>query len=212
MARLAERSLTFEKKWTSYALAGGAALALPSLAQAATITLSTEDGFASAPLDVDGDGTPDFTFSVDATDSDERITSVNGTTPSNLIFGYFDAPFPRSIATAFGPGEVIEGSTVPGGVLLADDKIKGGLKGEWPNDLSQFRFLGLQFVTAGVTYTGWAEVAVELGSASLTVDRFGFGPATGPVTTPGTTVPEPGSMGLLLLGAAGVAALKRRRA
>lgn len=213
---------SFDKKWATYAVAGSAVVALPSQANAATINLTTELGPVEDFLDVNGDGTNDYRFWADSSPLPPPETPTFGPTEdpphlrttgveglgSNLIFGYSDGF--ENFATAFGPGAFIDGPTIGSGVFL-EDKItdKGKLKGEWPNDLTQSRFLGLLFEDEGQQYKGWAEVSVELGSASLTVGPFAFVPANQPLQTP--SVPEPGSMALMLLGAAGVAALKRRR-
>jgi hypothetical protein len=207
MARTTLRPLTFEKKLTSYALAGGAALALPSLANAATITLSAADGETkTVDWNVDGVGLPEFTFTADGEAEFRSVSVAAFPGSSNLIFGDFDG-MTTLYVHAFGPGEPIEGPTIPSGIFIADKKHPVtkdsiGLKGEWAeNDIDLFKIMGFQFVTGGVTYRGWAEVAVHLGSADLIVDDFAF-----------VAVPEPGTMGLLLLGAAGVAEMRRRRA
>jgi hypothetical protein len=203
---------TFDKKWASYALAGGALLAAPMTAEGSIIirdldiSLFTEDGVDSAGLDVDGPlvgGTDEhFTFFATAS-QDGNSTFVATTNPSaNNVFGFF------AVAKAFQPGQAIGGSTIPKGIFLSDKK--NGLKGKWPNTLSESRYVGLSFTSNGNTHFGWAEVSVELGSAALNVHRVAYNDEPGgPISV--DAIPEPSTMGLMLLGAAGIAVLKRRR-
>ena len=216
----------FDKKWSSYALAGGAMFALPVASNASVITmdaaidLSVTDngGVMSAPLDINGDNNPDFLFSVfdvlvnsDTNNVYDRgaIISPYG---SNAILTSLKTS-PSGFAAALSPGAYI-GS----GADFVNNKQKF-LKnigndfasinvGYWPNDISQTRLVGLQFDISGTTHYGWAEVGVHLGTADLQVLQVGYETLA---DTPISTVPEPSSMALMLMGAAGVAALKRRR-
>jgi len=67
--------------------------------------------------------------------------------------------------------------------------------------------VGLRMVDGSDSYYGWA----ELERGSLTINEAAFNNVAGDSFYPGQ-IPEPGSLVLLLAGAAGVSALRRRRA
>jgi hypothetical protein len=73
-------------------------------------------------------------------------------------------------------------------------------------------YIGLRFVFGGQTYYGWADVTVNSGYTA-TLNRFAYDNVAGTPVVTGQTgeVPEPGSMSLLILGAAGLAAYRRLR-
>jgi len=204
----------FDRKWTSYALAGGAMLVAPAVANAGVIftdltgqnvSLFVEEGEGSvfANLDVNNDGIDDYEFAAFDGGTGARATAVNAL-DGNLIFA--DAPF----AHAFGNAELVGGTTDTFGFFKKD--FKGTPIGQWPNDINQTRFLGIQFTVDTNTYNGWVAVSQELGSATVNVTQAAWEDTGGSITTPDAAeVPEPSSMALMLLGAAGVAALKRRR-
>ncbi len=206
-------SLDFDKKWASYVLAGGAVLGLPAVTHAGPIQLFSGDstGVVSQGLDIDGDGVTDVTFFANGTPG-SRDTYATGA-GSNQISMFF-TPFGE--INAYGPGQVIDSSATyaPSGSFLYDKtKMTTTIqKGKWANDINQTSYMGLQFLIGSDIHYGWAAVSVQLGSATLDVTDWGYNPtANAAVTTPGTALPEPSSMALMLLGAAGVSALKLRR-
>jgi PEP-CTERM motif len=217
----------FDKKWTSYALAGGAIFVAPLAAHASPI-VSTVDinlnvadngGLVQQDLDVDGDLNPDFTFSA----FDVLVNSDNG--PAT-IRGTLVQPFsgnailqstnlPNIFASALGPGDTVG----PAGTFNNIGAFRKGKEknfftfeiGEWPNDLTKSKYVGLQFLISDETHYGWALVSTQLGSAHLQVTQVGYeSNADTPIDIP-AGVPEPSSMAMMLMGAAGVTALKLRR-
>jgi hypothetical protein len=205
-------TLTSEKKWTSYALAGGAILIAPA-AKANLITFTQTISLDSssqtqADLDVNLDGTPDFTLVVSGPGAavGSRFTQIEAYAGStNLIF--VDAnPFDFASVVPLGSAPSPTDLTASSAYFLRDKKGLSGsnkIKGNWNNGLTNFQYTGLEFTAGTNTYMGWAEVSVEIGSAKLMVIQSAYD------DTPLT--PEPSSMALMLLGAAGVAALKLRR-
>jgi hypothetical protein len=97
------------------------------------------------------------------------------------------------------------------------------LEGNWPNDLNQPQYIGLSFTDAGTAYSGtttnyygWAlvGVAVSPNSSQIEVYSYAYNDTPNASIEAGQTAdatPEPGSLALMIVGAAGVVALKRRR-
>ena len=73
-------------------------------------------------------------------------------------------------------------------------------------------FLGYQFLLAGDTHYGWAQIFIHPHGA-VTLERYAYETvANTPITTPPLSpTPEPSSIALMLLGAAGLAAYRRKR-
>jgi len=172
------------------------------------VSLFTEgEGTDEISLDVDGNGSLDYRFFATVDAGGFRSTGVDGIN-GNLIYGDVFGGFNK--AHAYLTADITPGPTTPGGFFLFDKKTidkKGDpaikQKGEWPNNLATSQFLGILFSGNGGTYQGWVEVSAELGSAGLNIGQMAFDDV--PIDTP-----EPSSMALLLLGASGVAVLKRR--
>jgi hypothetical protein len=70
-------------------------------------------------------------------------------------------------------------------------------------------YLGLRFYASGITNYGWASVTVTPNLHSITIGQFAYD-NTG-VDLPAGVIPEPTSLSLLALGAAGVLAFRRSR-
>lgn len=71
--------------------------------------------------------------------------------------------------------------------------------------------IGLRMVRGSDTFYGWADITVNA-DYSITLNAFGYDDAGNPVTTDPPQTPEPASIVLLALGAAGIAAWRRRMA
>jgi hypothetical protein len=217
----------FDQKWASYALAGGAALFGAGAANAAIITsnpgvnLFAVDGTAATQRwDVDGDGTDDFNWVAAAwSKSYTAIDSLSNNSATSAL----------GMALTISNGTMIDSLTgwpLELAYFHQERDVTGGKKnkvvgteiiGNWPNDLTQSAYVGLRFEINGNKHYGWARVSSEIGSASLAVTQAAYESTPGAGIAAGDTgelnsVPEPSSMALMLLGAAGIAALKRRRA
>ena len=194
------------KQLTAYSVAAGAALALANPADAALIysgivnhTLNVGSGPYS--IDLDGDSTNDFAFSALGTASSGAV-SVYGTgvgayvrlqsTAATLVKN-----FPNS-------NSVNLGNPASWGYLhFATTFYWGFPMGGGPFDGSH-GFIGIQFDIGGNQHLGWIEYEGNNNSASGTIVSWAY--EQNPVPIPGTF-----GLGLLAMGAAGMARLRQRK-
>lgn len=110
--------------------------------------------------------------------------------------------------TALDAGFTVDSSTV--------GNFTGSMAYGTANPNAQFnnaigKFIGLQFPSGPNNYNAWVRVNVNNSAGSFTVVDWAYENVSGqPIVT--GVVPEPSTLGLLAAGAAGVAALRRRRA
>lgn len=218
---------SFEKKLASYVIAGGAALmatAAPVEAaiitivpgvtpgapsSAPTATVATGAGLSQLFLDIDLDGVDDFFFDVRSDQGSAEGTPTQ--TDSVFVFGQLGNLITGSFldATRFSnpTDALVLNPTLAKAKLLSRYTTFGegepgvSLTGNWVSGESGI--LGVEFMRNGTTPTrGFIDVTVVLGSATLTVNQWGYET---------NDVPEPSTMAMFALGAAGIAALRRRR-
>lgn len=219
----------FDRKWSTYALAGGAFFSMAGTAAAAPIitnvnqTISVADGSQQVQdyeLDLNNDQTIEFLLSA-VTNIVSELEYIRGVSITAVQGGsdwVYDPIAPDSVGfpMPLAGGTMIDSSLAfatngkTPKYLLSD--ASGSIKGGWPNDLQQSRYLGLRFLIDDATHYGWAEVSTQLGSADMTIVRYAYESEAGTgIQVPGGDVPEPSTMALFALGAAGVMALKRKR-
>jgi PEP-CTERM motif len=217
---------SFDKKLAAYALAGGAALFSAGTADAALVivdpvvnpTVSVAEGVDGFSIDMDDDGVEDFVFAAAAAQLEEPgdlfgFVFAGGYGPDRLIGGFYEEydSYPLPVATNFPnvAAALAANPTLTKAKLLARYRYAGeGIDqtfGEWPNSLDASGLLGVSFLLNDVTPTaGFIDVSVEIASATVTVNRWGY-------DVQDAVIPEPSTMALFALGAAGVAALRRRK-
>ncbi|MCC6537393.1 MAG: PEP-CTERM sorting domain-containing protein [Bryobacterales bacterium] len=204
---------SFDSKLAAYALTGGAMIAGAPAAQATLVTVTpgtaptvyvaTGGGSQSYNLDMDSDGATDFIFTAESSmyGLEQRdIVRMNGS--YGLLVGssgqYTVVPF-TTVEDALAASPTLAKSK-----LLARYTYDGGdptFTGDWQN--GQRAFIGVVFgLNTGAPKRGFIDVTVQLGSAQFTINQWGYD----------QPVPEPSTVALLALGAAGVAALRRKRA
>jgi hypothetical protein len=187
-----------------------AAAASSGTAQAAIVYSGPQNiainQFSSLNLNIDGDAYGDVLL-------------------KNYVFGggnYQGATvnfFPGKMVT-FNPGAFNYVTALNSGFTidtasLATGNFTGSMAYGAANPNAQFnsaagKFIGLQFPSGPNNYNAWVRVNVNNSAGSFTVVDWAYENVSGqPIVT--GVVPEPSTLGLLAAGAAGVAALRRRR-
>lgn len=211
------RSSPFDKKLAAYTLAGAAAL-VPVAAHASGITYLPLDLSMTSPGEADfyfsGSAQPDIV--IDAT------TGLYGNDPANII----------TVSTNDGAGvESFAGSPQQ---LLAGTPI-GSVNSKWTSGsnltISEYDtatnepvddfwaagsqgYLGFYFEGSDGPQAGWLDLSLGPTDDSLELISLAFEDTPNTPFLAGQTVatPEPSTFALLALGAAGMMALRRRRA
>ena len=232
------RSLLLDRRLLAYAAAAGAAMAGAQTAQAAvqsrTLDVTIFDTAASGDgeffLDVDQDGTIDFEFyhcclsnqSVHVLANDDDTGRLTGTANQYLHPGegpgevkLVDAKVETASTNsphAYNYGRDAWLAATPGGYFASDYGT-----GNWAG---QSGFLGLQFEssTTGGIHAGFVQLSVDANDSAtplaIRLTGVAWEDQAGTdihVENIAKVVPEPVSLGLLAMGAVGIAAMRRRQ-
>jgi MYXO-CTERM domain-containing protein len=228
-------SLALDRKLAAYAVAGGfVALVSPTPANASVIPMSGPINVAmttspaSTNFDVDGNGTADFTLSsglsINPADPTQWGKYASIAVKSGAGVGVVDTFVIPGVwvADPLAPGSVVNSlSSTGAGVPFAkrDANASGSVViGEWDAAGTQ-AYVGLAFLIGTETHYGWALVGTTLTDDTsidgngLTVYNWAYEDAAGTaIRIPGTApTPEPSTLALGALGAAGILALRRRQ-
>ncbi|MBN9660297.1 MAG: PEP-CTERM sorting domain-containing protein [Acidobacteria bacterium] len=219
----AKKAKSLDSRLFAYALAGGAALVSATPANAAIIHYSgptLDTAGSSFNLDLDGDLTTDFTFQSGAGDS-ATVFAAYVNFPGGGVTGPLASGTPVNAATAFNttsPYKLAKGNVDQAGVV-GDN---GGVYAIAPN-----QYMGLTFDISGVAHYGWARLEVygtgtpevngllAQGQLNVRVMEYAYETNSRATIAAGqttSTVPEPSSLAMFALGAAGLAAMRRRKA
>ena len=212
------------RRLTGYALAAGAVVGCEQTARADIIYSGVRDealapnSFLSLNLNDTGplaDTTSDFLFVQSASDA-YRILFMAGLNRGTPFNG--EVVDSRGRLSPLGAGAAVGPSQTFGTQFVAANTYTTALLGSSSSGTkfgpfigAQGKFLGLRFQIPadGSTHYGWARVSVA-DDLSMTLTDWAY-ESTADVGIIAGAVPEPASLGLLALGAAGVVALRRGR-
>jgi hypothetical protein len=214
--------ILLDKKLVAYSAAVGAALVAAGPAQATIEYFTTPGGWT-------GTGDNQYLLSFDLAGNVMTNPSAPGVNDQFAIKNARNATVDAMVIRGVQPGAAIEGmsakalpvpasqhmgpsATVYRSLFMGVNLVSaGGTRsfGDWAPGTRAY--LGLQFDDAGTPLYGWADVEMNAYD-SATLFAYAFQDDGGPIHVPDTTsVPEPTTLALLAMGAAGLAALRRRQ-
>ncbi len=204
-------SRSFDRRLAAYSLAGGAALALATPAQAGIVSYTytanntMNYGDPNLPLNING-VTADLSWSNNGFNNVLAIVPSNSSSMSILVDGD---------SLALGGGSTIDalGSYNAGATNLQKWNPTSGAAGTG-NWAGQNAYLGLQLTfTDTTTHYGYLQLSVpSLGSGTVSVEGWAYeSVADTAIKTPTAAVPEPSSLAMLTAGAVGLAAWRQQR-
>ncbi len=208
-ASFASRS-RFSRRLPRYAAAAVAASAGPALPAAIihiTAPFNVNTHGSAHAWDIDGGGTDDFQFFNNYSSASSRsLLAFRGNAGNAWVRGNASASFHLRAV----PGNFTIGAAGP---FQASAQVAFSSNGAPQGGLhSGAEYVGFKFQLTGQTHYGWANIT--LGGSGLTFNDWAYESTADTPIAAGAVVPEPAQsaagLGLLALGAAGVAAFKRR--
>lgn len=195
------------RRGAAYTMAAAAAIGATD-ADAAVVESGPQDisiaQFNSQNLNLDGDAYADILLKNYVFLGGNYQGAYVNFAPGKVV-GFFSG---FGYASALGPGSVIDAATTAGGPFQASLAYGGNNPNAQFNSVDR-AFIGLAFPINAVTHYGWVRVSIDNTAGTFVINDWAYEdqPGVG-ITTP---VPEPGTLGMLAAGAAGVTALRRRR-
>lgn len=195
-------------KRVAYSAAASAAALAATTADAQISYSGVQDisiaQFNSQPLNIDGDAYNDILLKNYVFGGGNYQGATVNYSPGQLV-GFTTS---LTYATALAAGDPIDASTV-------GPSFFGGLAYGAANPDAQFNnatdaYLGLSFPSGGDTFYGWIRVTIDNAAGTFVVNDWAYNTVAGEGILAGAT-PEPGTLGLLAAGAAGLAAVRRRK-
>jgi len=175
-----------------------------------TGSVMVNDG-SFASFDIDGDGDEDLLFfnSVDSSYLSQGIQISNGRIRTNGLVGSYAqvAGFDTGVGTYEISGLNTNVTPYGGGAYFQVSNIVGS---DWVG--SDTRNFAFDFTnTANETFFGWGTIEYNGTGEAFEITQGYFENTGAAITVGQTAVPEPSSLMLLGLGAAGLAAFRRKR-
>ena len=209
------------KKLANYMVAGSAALAMGT-ANGAVIYTNNPDTVLSSnssnTIFIDTDLDPDYTLDLAADFIDDPMGAFAAVDFTSLASNRVVNDLVTSDVSALTAGTIVgPGSNFGTSSSLLESKILNGnakQNGQWPDNLSDPRYVGLEFRINGQVHYGWARVgaAAEYDTPQSQAILYDYAYESEPDTAITIApIPEPATFGLFAMGAVGIAALKLRR-
>ncbi|QDT67750.1 PEP-CTERM motif protein [Planctomycetes bacterium MalM25] len=193
----------------AYTLAAGAAVGAAGSADAAIVYSGVQDipvgQFGSQDLNLDGDAYNDILLKNYVFGGGNYQGAYVNFFPGKVVG--FSAGL--NYASALAEGDLIDSTTTAGGPFSAS-LAYGAANPNAEFNSADGAFIGLEFPINAVSHFGWVRVTIDNAAGSFVINDWAYESEPGVGITAGA-VPEPGSLGLLAAGAAGVAALRKRR-
>jgi hypothetical protein len=215
-------SKNLERRLAAYGSLAAAAISMPAAAQAGAVSWYPDLSTANGPIYFDPFSAAGYAGTTPYASDFELLTSVQGASGSLLTARLLVSPgnagpngneFAESAASV---ARLAPEMTV--GASLAFSSVDGTLAenhspafGLW-NPVPEAGVLGFELVSGGPTLYGWADITVN-SDYTITLQAFGYDDSGAAVTAlpPISPTPEPASIVLLALGAAGIAAWRRKK-
>jgi len=213
------RGVTLEKKLAAYTLAGAAAFVVPGAAKADVIYVPNVDTIVnqtgSFDFNLSGPSSDDITLTAQAgTNGTDPTNEVDFSTGTGAQVMIDPIPF-NANATDLAFGALIDpttGNWGSSGKLVSYDTVTSNFAGDW-SSTGDTGYLAFYFGAVGSPQAGWAQISTTDGAGGASFEVLDYAYETTPNTPINAgQVPEPSALPLLILGGAGLIALRRRRA
>lgn len=194
----------------AYSLAAGAAAGMAGTADAQIVYSGVQDlaiaQFSSQNLNLDGDAYNDILLKNYVFLGGNYQGAYVNFAPGKVV-GFFSG---FGYASALSEGDLIDASTTAGGPFQSSMAYGGNNPNAEFNNVSG-AFLGLEFPINATSHFGWVRVTIDNAAGTFVINDWAYNSVPGEGLRAGQ-VPEPTALGLLAAGAAGVAAMRRRKA
>lgn len=211
-----------DKKLAAYTLAGAAALIVPGVAKADIVEVNVDQTFTQGTLNNSFDfaGSPfagDITITAASTpgfDGDANNEISASTIAGAGIVTVSGTSTPAQVADlAFGTAINSGSNFGTGGKMYGYDTVNSSFSGgQWSSSDAPGEYLGFYFGGTTDPQYGWAQIETMADATGSSFEVLDYAYETVPNTPIAAgQVPEPSALPLLVLGAAGLIALRRRR-
>jgi hypothetical protein len=202
---------TWDGKLARYALAGSVLFGLPVAAHAETFLFTSPlHGGPGQTVDINFDPGIDTTIDFSVTAGSAGLnSSIFLSRPATTLFNAGLVPL------NLGDQITLANTNSTASTLMKSHSGSSGPTYNYPwggvaNGSSHY--LGVKFLMSGEQHLGWAEITMNKGEPSFTIERYAYnGTAREGIFAGGEGIPEPSSISLFAAGAAGILALRRRR-